>query len=298
MNTQRGAARPGRGALLLIALFTLGLAASAQAKLSGEHARFEQCPYDNVEVSKCLFAQIEGGEVILGARRVPILNKVTLQGGYGVPDEGGFSPFFGAKDGITLSKVPQPIPGGLLGVVAPEKAPSLLGTLIALFFENGLTGVDATLELARPASEAKISENNFAGELGTALRLPVKLRLENPLLGPNCYIGSSSSPILWQLTTGKTNPPPPGKPIAGSAGFLELIGDASILSAEKAKLADNAWPAPRARGCGGPLSFLIDPIVNEASGLPAKAGTNSAVLVAEAYIGSAVGVRVNEAESS
>ena len=42
-----------------------------------------------------------------------------------------------------------------------------------------------------------------------AMKLPVKMHLENPFLGSNCYVGSSSSPLIWNLTTGTTAPPAP-----------------------------------------------------------------------------------------
>jgi len=50
------------------------------------------------------------------------------------------------------------------------------------------------------------------------LKLPVKVHLENPLFDSKCYVGSSSTPIWWELTTYKTNPPAPNKPIEGSSG--------------------------------------------------------------------------------
>jgi hypothetical protein len=41
-----------------------------------------------------------------------------------------------------------------------------------LALENGVTDVNSTLELARPASEIRVSENNLSGEVGTALEMP------------------------------------------------------------------------------------------------------------------------------
>jgi hypothetical protein len=280
-----------------IALSTIGLTSPASAELSGSFTPFRQCPYDNLEVNKCLFSVIDGGEVLLGSKRVPVTNPVTLQGGYGKPIN-GFSSLFAAKDGETLSQTPQPVPGGLAGVVPPKGSQPLVESITALFFENVITGVSATLELADSVSAVKVNENNFAGELGTALRIPVKVRLENPLLGPNCYIGSEETPMVWNLTSGKTNPPPPNQPLKGSAGFIKFLDEASNLVTRNVKLIDNSWAAPAARGCGGFLSFLVDPIVNRAAGLPAKAGTNTASLILDAHIAASLGVRLNEEEGS
>ena len=97
------------------------------------------------------------------------------------------------------------MPGGLLGIVPPESSPPLVKLLSKFFFENGLTGINATLELAKSASEIQISNFRVLEE-GVALKLPVKVHLENPFLGSSCYVGSSSSPIIWNLTTGTTEP--------------------------------------------------------------------------------------------
>ena len=146
-------------------------------------------------------------------------------------------------------------------------------------FENGLTGLNSTLELAKPASEIRVNENNLAGEIGTALKLPVKVHLENPFLGCGCYVGSSSSPLIWNLTTGTTSPPEPNKPITGTAATIEFLEEGRILESKGANLVDNAWSAPGASGCGGFLvELILDPIINAAAGVPAAAGHNTAIL--------------------
>jgi len=287
------------GAMLLIALSALTLAASASAELTGEFIKFKQCPYSNLEVKKCVYSPTIGGEVVLGSKKVPIVNEAYLQGGFGRPDEEtGFSKFFGAKNGITLSKAAQPVPGGLAGLVNCKTITNIiLKASCELAFENGLTGVNSTLELARPASEIQISENHLAEEIGVALRLPVKVRLENPLLGSECYVGSEGAPIWWELTTGTTAPPAPNGPITGTAGELELFEEGSVLQLSKAVLVDNAWAAPGAEGCGGVFSFILDPIINTSAGLPAKAGKNTAILKNTINVAAGAGVRLNDADN-
>ena len=83
-----------------------------------------------------------------------------------------------------------------------EKSPPLVKALIKFFFENKLTGVTSTLELAKSASDIRISENHLAEGEGMALKMPVKAHLENPFLGKSCFVGSSSSPINFELTSG------------------------------------------------------------------------------------------------
>jgi hypothetical protein len=281
-------------ATCLAALGLLAFAGSASAKLTGEFTKFSQCPFSNLEVKKCIYSPTTGGEVVLGSKTVPIVNTAVIQGGFGKADEETqFSKFFGAVNGETLTKAPQSVPGGLLGVVPEEKQSWLIKKLIKFFFENKLTGLNSTLELAKPASEIKISENHLAEEEGVTMVLPLRVHLENPFLGSKCFVGSSTSPITWNLTTGTTAPPGPNKPIKGTGGKLNLLEEGSILRLDNAELVDNAWSAPAAAGCGGIIAFLVNPIVNSSAGLPASAGKNTAILKNTIYVGSGAAVREN-----
>jgi hypothetical protein len=270
-------------ALLVVALASLGLAGSAQAKLVEPFLRYQYCPWHNTEVAKCIYSVTTGGEVVLGSKKVPIVNPVLLQGGASEENPTTkFSKFFAPTEGKpALQPVSQPVPGGLAGFVNCKTISNfILKASCEAVFENGLTGVNSTLELARPASEIQVSENNLAGRTGVALKMPVKVHLENPLFGSNCYVGSSTSPIWWNLTTYKTNPPAPNKPIEGSSGKLEFIEEGLALRLTGTKLVDNAWAAPGVSGCGGFLVELaLNPILNAASGLPSAAGKNTAILV-------------------
>jgi hypothetical protein len=262
----------------------LAMAGSASA-YSGNWARFNQCPVSNPAVVKCLQSVTKGGKVILGKKTVPIVNPVVLQGGAGESEynEAGeefVQKFYGAANGETLSKSPQPVPGGLSGLVNCKEISNFLVRLgCESVFENGLTGVNSTVELARPATEIVLSEGNLAFQEGRALTLPVKVHLENPLLGSTCYIGSSSSPLMWNLTTGTTKPPAPNTPISGSSGKLELIEGEELAVFNNVKLVDNAWSAPGATGCGGfGVELILNPIINASVGVPSAAGKNTAIL--------------------
>lgn len=281
-------------AITVIALF--GLTASAGAELVGPFTRFAFCPYKTTGVYRCVNAVTEGGEVVLGSKTVPIVNPVTVQGGYSEEavegEEAGFSEFFAATNGITLSKAAQPVPGGLLGLVPPASSPPLVKAAVELAAKNGLTGVNSTLELARPASEIRVSEAHLAEGLGVDLILPLKAHLENPLLGNSCYVGSSASPIIWKLRADTTEPPAPNKPITGNPGGTEFLEEGRIIELTDVVLVDNSWSAPAASGCGGLLSALMDPVINLSAGLPAKAGLNTAIL--ENTISEAAAFAVNK----
>jgi hypothetical protein len=287
-------------ALLLVAIASLSLVltASASAKLTGNWARFAPCPYKNPEASKCINSTTVGGEVVLGSKKVPIVKPVVLQGAYTKGNAEGNAKFLAPTSGVALSKAPQPVPGGLAGLVnCKEISNFLLRISCEVTFENGVTGLNSTLELARPATEIVVNENNLAGEIGTALKLPVKIHLENPFLGESCFVGSSTSPVYWNLTSGVTSPPAPNKPIEGSAGELEFLEEGSILESKGAILVDNSWAAPGVNGCGGIFSLILNPIINAAAGLPAAAGRNTAILNNNIFVASALAVKFIDEET-
>lgn len=262
-------------------------ASSASAALTGEFARFSKCPLANTELELCLYAETTSGSITIGKKAVPVKNPVILQGGIDAP-EGFFGPFtlYPPTDGVTLSKSPQPVPGGLLGVTAPSWWPQILRDLFNETINNGFTGVTATMELAGPASSVKLSTIATATGQGTALAMPVKVKLSNPFLGSNCYIGSNSNPIKLALTTGTTAPPPPNQPITGNPGEIVVVVPNAILADKNTRLVDNSFAAPGANGCGGILfSWAVDPFVDSIVGTPSAAGTNTAILEGSTYFG-------------
>ena len=265
--------------LLVVIAAAMSFASSALATPKGEYEVFADCPLTTATI--CIHASTESGEFVVGKKRVPITKTITLQGGLN-ETETGFE-FVAAKDGNTLTKVPQKVPGGLLGVDCTQ----ITGTgwievhvreACEAIFENGLTGVNATTELAAPASSIQISLGALLGGVGTALQLPVKVHLENPLLGGKCYIGSNAAPILLPLTTGTTSPPPPNKPIKGSPGELTFNEEGTILTVLKNSLVNNSFAAPATNGCGEGFEFLVGPIINAVLGVPSTAGHNTAIL--------------------
>jgi hypothetical protein len=223
-------------------LATLGVASPAVAGLRHELQNFSDCPYNTPKLLKCVYSTTTSGEFTIGKGNVPIVNPVLiqaglLQGGVVVP----------ATDGNTLSKTPEPVPGGLVGI-------NLLGNF---------TEVNAIAEIAGPV----IVTNEVT--------LPAKVRLENPLLGGACYIGSNSEPLTLQLTYGKTSPPPPNVSISGEEAITNRAHEKVIVIT--GKLVGNAFSAPGANGCTL-LPLVGDLAVNTKEGLPSAAGTNTAIM--------------------
>jgi hypothetical protein len=266
-------------------------ASSASATLTGEFARFSKCPLSNPAVEFCLYSETSAGTFTMGKKAVPLKNPVILQGGLAGGEGNVFNPvhLIAATDGNTLSKSPQPVPGGLLGVQAPSWWPSILKELFNETINNGFTGVTATVELAGPTSGVTVNFLSALSGQGAAFKLPVKVKLDNPFLGSNCYIGSNSNPITLNLTTGTTSPPPPNQPITGSPGETVLpVEGGGVLGLKDNRLVDNAFAAPGASGCGGILfSWAVDPLVNSIVGVPSPAGTNTAILEGTTYLSNA-----------
>lgn len=282
-------------ALLTAALSLAAFAGTAQAKLTGEFVKFQYCPYKNAEVKKCLWANTEGGEVKLGNKTVKIEHSVLLQGGLGaVNKETKVQKFIAPTSSQpALAPVAQNVPGGLLGIVPEKEQNWLIKKLIKFFFENSLTGLNSTLELAGSASLIEVSEAHLNRKELTALHMPIKVHLENPFLGSKCYVGSDASPITWNLTTGVTTPPGGFTAMEGSAGTIESLEEGTILHLTGNKMVENNWSAPKATGCGGLLAFLVNPIVNTQLGTT-TAGNNKALLENTINIATAFAVNEND----
>jgi hypothetical protein len=255
-------------------------------------AQFADCPLVNMSINDCIFAQTKSGEFKVGKKTVPIVNTITLQGGF-IGTEGNLK-FVAAEDGNTLSKTAQPVPGGLLGIVAPSFLPGFLQTLFNEFINKGITGVTATAELAAPASSIGLNTENLLAESGVALSLPLKVKLSNPFLGESCYVGSNAHPVVIEFTTGATSPPPPNKSIHGKAGEFEEEDEFLLIRLKNNSLVNNSFAAPGAEGCGGIFSFLVDPAVNAELGIPAAAGNNTAILNGTLETANAEAVRASE----
>jgi hypothetical protein len=270
-------------ALALMGLAALGLASSAMAEPKGEFKVFKECPVGTPGVEGCLVSRTESGEIKIGSTAVPIVATQTLQGGFGEANEAtGQQLFYGAKNGETFSKTGQKVPGGLLDFVKCNEIKNIIVKIACeAIFENGVTGVTAVTELAKPASDIYLNEFALEEELPfppypPALVLPVKIKLENPLLGGSCYIGSEAEPIELALTTGATSPPAPNKSIHGKLGTLKGKEKGKILVITANTLVGNAFAVGKAHGCG--VLGILDGLIESKLGLPSAAGKNTAIL--------------------
>jgi hypothetical protein len=252
-------------AAALSALASMAILASAAnaAPPAPPYQDFAGCPSQAEQpfVATCAKVTFTGGHISIGNRTVPVTNPIVLRGGIEQITERFIS---NSEGGIV--PVRQTVPGGLIGMTGR--------TQLAKEFSSKFLTLYAVVESA--GQPGVFGETNFT--------LPVKIHLENPLLGNSCYVGSSATPINLDLTTGTTAPPAPNKPITGElAGGLEpeTGREAVVTTTVPGKYVDNAYSVPGATGCQlnlGKNSIAINNLVNAAYHLPAAAGTNEAVL--------------------
>jgi hypothetical protein len=240
--------------MMLAAIALLAPAAFATSTAPG-YERFAGCPSpeEDPEVFLCQRQVVTGGHFQMGSKDVPITEPITLVGG--VTFEGEVR--YNSKGGLSHSR--ERIPGGLVGLTGLEWLTNVL-SLEAL-------EVYAVTELAG-------APFLVAGE---EVILPIKVHLENPTLGNNCYVGTNKNPITLHLIMGTTNPPAPNKPISGTEPVEGESGLEGVLLLEKGVFVDNSFAAPGASGCGlnlGLLHVAIDGLVDIQSGLPSAAGHN------------------------
>lgn len=247
---------------LITAFAMVSPAAQAETPNPG-YTQFAGCPSpftENAAIKTCIRSEIIGGHFKMGNKDVPIEKTMTLTGGV----KQGFGPlFFNSEGGLT--KVKQKVPGGVIGLTGLTWLAEFLGIEALTLY--------ATTELA---GTAIIGGPSFA-------QLPIKVHLENStgVLGKSCYVGSNTGPIVLNLTTGTTSPPPPNKPITGKEVALGFDPVLEISKGTGGVYVDNSFAAPGANGCVltlfGFIPISINGLVNTASGLPAAAGTNETV---------------------
>jgi hypothetical protein len=238
------------------------IAPAAQAeKPAPPYEDFAGCPSpaETDAVAFCTKLTFTGGHITLGSREVPVANPFDL---HGATEQITGNWLQNSEGGIT--PVRQPVPGGLIGLTGFKWLDELSEEALKLF---------ATVELAgQPGS---LQEVPFT--------VPVKIHLENPLLGKGCYVGSDEAPIQLGLTLGTTSPPPPNEPITGEAPgpLLPEAERPEVLTQSGGIFVDNSYAVPGASGCElevGSYMVPINKVIDSAYGLPAAAGTNEAIL--------------------
>lgn len=273
------------GALATVtAVVTAGAVASAapavadevESTLAGNWAPFDRCPVDDPSMlaadgaelaALCLASSSASGTMTIGEKTVPT-SVTDLQLGL-LGD--GVSYTSVAPEGAGILAEPVTVPGGLLNLMCPSDIP-VLTSLCEKAADSKLNRVVATVEPAGVPTDFNLTAGLGVGQ--PILTLPVKIRLDNPLLGNHCYIGSEEEPILLR----PRNASQPSLTLTRYApdGTTQAGGPMSNIELSGADQIDDSFTVPKANGCG--LFGILDWAVNAQLGLPSPEGANSLVL--------------------
>jgi hypothetical protein len=221
-------------AAVLATMALLGGAGSAQAafpNLSGCTA-----PPEAVEEG-CIDIQARSGNLRIKEFNVPLHESLEIRGAFNTNTEPvTFIPPAGTNGFFAR---PEPVPGGLLGI---EWIPG--------------NSVLAITELAGSSSDIRINL------IPPAIRIPIKVRLVNLLLGMDCHIGTNRNPVVLNLTTQRAGT------VSQTERGITITGNVN---------GESTFAVPGATECGLGLG-LINALVNARLRLPSSSGNNSIVL--------------------
>ncbi|MBT3151282.1 hypothetical protein HTV45_10380 [Streptomyces sp. CHD11] len=260
------------------ALASLGTATAAEPTLNGEWAPFTRCPVDHPAMltadgfdrtPQCVVSTSARGSIKLGDTTV-VTGRTSLQ--MGVVQNGDGTSTVVAPDSGALVAEPATVPGGLLGLMCPSDIFVITGICKSL--ENSsLNKITATME----SVGAPYAFDQTAGALTDLpiVALPVRIHLENPLLGSKCYIGTAADPIV--LRPENRDYPAFGMSFFQGDGTPDPAGEMSRIDLTGAPQNDSTFAVPAATGCGLNVG-LINAAVNAKTGLPSAAGHNSLTL--------------------
>lgn len=261
---------------LAAAVVLIQASTAPAATLNGLWAPATRCPVDDPIVlgadgvnsdATCVAANSPSGSIKLGSTTATTGNT-NLQ--LGAALTGGTDDPLASPSGGALVSNPVEVPGGLLGLMCPSDVP-VVSALCHLATDNDLNRVTATVQ---PAGEPSSFSTAAGLSLGQPIvTLPVKVRLQNALLDPNCSIGSDSDPIVLRPRNTTT----PSASIA--TGALDGTPNASgplISITVRSTQGDDSFAVPGASGCG--LLGLADAAINLRQGLPSPSGNNELVL--------------------
>lgn len=241
-------------AVLATTAITLAAATTAWADVPS----FDRCPVSVPGVNKCLVAQATDGSIAANDHRLSLAGShIRIEGGFSEENE-----FVAPLSGPVLTADPVNVPGGLFGHDLPYE----------------LNSVKATVEQVGPVVYDYFTYTITAN---------VRVHFTNPLLGSNCAIGSTASPITLTLTPGTTSPAAPNTPISGQYGAISAPAGTRFLISGQTQV-DNTFAVPAATGCGIVAQSLVTKAINDNLGLPSAAGHyNDASLTLDHYVANA-----------
>jgi hypothetical protein len=275
------------GAFAALAVFLpVSGASAATVTLNGDWAPFTRCPVDNsamlaadgsASIAFCAASDSPSGSIKLGNITAPTGDSNLQIGLIENTSTGAFSVVSPAGGAIVTA--PITVPGGLLGLMCPSDILAVSAVCDEIT-TSALNTVTAVVEPAGNPSDFSLGAGISSGF--PIITLPVKIQLENPLLGSDCYLGSDSDPILLHPQN-QTTPAVNVEDFDanGTPDTTNPVMD-GIYSVGGTQVDDSA-AIPAATGCG--LLGVLDLAVDLKVGLPSPSGNNTLTLNdASAYI--------------
>jgi hypothetical protein len=202
------------------------------------------------KVQVCIKGVASEGTINIGSIDTTFKGPGVIQGGTGVL--GGPASWADALDGQSFT--------------APEQ----------LMAKPVMAALGNPAGVKPPAQSQVYVESTQAGPMlfdfgatGTVTTVPLSFHLINPLLGPNCYIGTPRDPITLNLTTGTSGS------LTGTLGTI-AVSHQDILYTQGTEVVDNTFSAPGASGCGPGGEW--DSALDANNALPSASGSNEAIL--------------------
>lgn len=253
--------------------------ASPSGQLNGHWGPFTRCPVDDPvmlaadgqsDIASCVSSYSPGGRIKLG-NTTATTGANDLQ--FGVVQHTATGTFTVVPPpGGAVVGAPAEIPGGLLGLMCPSSIPVITGICKALT-ENGLNRVTATVESAGTPTEFSLTSGLTTGK--PIVRLPVRIRLQNPFLGSQCFIGSSENPVVLRPRN-DTSPAIAIQRFDGNGTPNPTVGAMLRFALTGNSQGDSVFSVPRANGCG--FAGFLNGAIDLKTGLPSHSGNNGLVL--------------------
>lgn len=256
--------------------------------LNGDWAPFNRCPVDNPAMlaangsdsaAYCIAVTSASGAIKIGNLALATGESDSQFGLVSSFDEGEETLELVAPPNGAMQVAPVNIPDGLTEMICPI-APQALRSLCGAhrgYVSPGLANIEVNVEQAGELSGFSLAAATQPE--GPFIVEPVRIHLENALLGPRCYIGSESEPIVVPLEALSTPSfhfgyaEGNGTPLTESS---ESVNSLVLLEFFDGTDGDQSFAVPGVNGCGAWGS--LDGIIDEAAGLPSPAGANGLVL--------------------
>jgi hypothetical protein len=256
--------------------------------LKGDWAPLNRCPVDDP-------AMLAAGGVEAGPEtsRAACLSDISPSGStkignltvatkgsnhqFGVILHEGFT-VIPPAGGVLLDE-PVQLPGGLRELVCPSSGH--VARWICHHSHGG--GWDAHRNAVAWTLESAGTPTNFNLFAGLAVgvpfaSIPVKIHLQNQLLGDDCYIGSDAEPIVIQPSNAAE--PIGGFELFNADGTPEENGPFQRIETSVPTQSASGFAVPAANGCG--FRGVLNHAINSKVGLPSPAGGENSVVFNEA----------------